>query len=200
MEEDRRVLLVRHAESVANRERLLTGRIDVELTSRGRRQSRAASRYIRRRYRVDLAFSSPMRRSLETARILTRGSPASVQPDDLLVETDFGDWEGLDRVQLAAKPEWERYTADPFHFTFPGGESPQRVRERVERFRSRLLSRDDWKTALVVSHYTPLVFYVLLVMDGADRGRAAFKIGNAAVSVVGAGRHGEYVEMLNYRP
>lgn len=200
MGEDRQVLLVRHAESVANRERLLTGRIDVELTPGGRRQCRAASRYIRRRFRVDLAFSSPMRRSMETAGLLTRGSPASVQPNELLLETDFGDWEGLDRAQLAAKPQWEQYVTDPFHFTFPGGESPQQVRERVERFRGELLARDDWKTALVVSHYTPLVFYVLMVMGVADRGRAAFKIRNAAVSVIGAGEYGEYVEMLNYRP
>lgn len=200
MDDARQVLLVRHAESVTNRDRLLTGRSDVDLTPRGRRQCRAASRYIRRRFRVDLAFSSPMRRAVETARILTRGARAPVQPSDLLIETDFGDWEGLNRPELYEKPEWEQYTRAPFHFTFPGGESPQRVRERVERFKRELLSRDDWETALVVSHYTPLVFYVMTVMGDADGSRAPFKIENAAVSVICAGEHGEYVKMLNYRP
>jgi broad specificity phosphatase PhoE len=147
-----------------------------------------------------LAFSSPLGRAVETARLLIRGTDATLQQSELLIETDFDDWEGLNRSSLYEKPLWEQYTRNPFHFTFPGGESPQHVRERVLRFKRELMSRDDWKTALVVSHYTPLVFYVLMVLGHADGNRAPFKIENAAISVICTGEHGEHVKMLNYRP
>jgi broad specificity phosphatase PhoE len=131
----RRMVLVRHGESTANRDRLLTGRIDPGLTRRGHRQALRAARYIARRIgNVDLVFSSPLQRSLETAGVIARRLNRTIAPDGLLLETDFGGWEGRSVNELVSAPEWERYTRDPFHFTFPGGESPQQGTAFSSRF------------------------------------------------------------------
>ena len=138
-----------------------------------------------------------MKRSLVTARIIAKKVGAPVIPEELLLETDFGDWEGMSREELVQKPEWRTYAEDPFHFTFPGGESPQDVRKRVEQFRKKLFAQNDWETIGVVSHYTPIVFYVLGVLGGDDEKRAAFKISNAAVTSVVVTDRGSYLEYLN---
>jgi broad specificity phosphatase PhoE len=197
----RRMVLVRHGESTANRDRLLTGRIDPGLTRRGHRQALRAARYIARRIgNVDLVFSSPLQRSLETAGVIARRLNRTIAPDGLLLETDFGGWEGRSVNELVSAPEWERYTRDPFHFTFPGGESPQQVRSRVQHFLHGLLSRDDWSTAVVVTHYTPLAFFVLHVLGGMDGTRAPFAIDNASITVLRISENGGSLELLNHTP
>jgi broad specificity phosphatase PhoE len=200
-EDFRRIVLVRHGESTANRDRVLTGRIDPLLTRRGRRQAHRAARYIDRRIgNVNLVFSSPLQRSLDTAQTIAGRLNLAIARDDLLLETDFGAWEGLSIHELASAPEWERYTLDPFHFTFPGGESPQQVRSRVHHFLHGLLNRDDWSTAVVVTHYTPLAFFVLHVLGGIDGKRAPFAIDNASITVLRISENSGYLELLNYTP
>jgi len=197
----RRIVLIRHAESTANRDRVLTGRIDPELTRRGRRQARRAARYIDKRVgNVDLIFSSPMQRSLTTAQAIADRLHLTVAQDDLLLETNFGSWEGLKRDELASTAQWEHYTHDPFHFTFPGGESPQEARVRVQLFLHQLLGRDDWAAAVVVTHYTPLAFFVLHVLGINDGTRAPFAIDNASITVLRISGKSGYLELLNCTP
>ena len=198
MPDKRRVILLRHAESTANSMRLLTGRGDPGLTKLGCRQARDASRIIKRRFPpIEAIYASPMKRALDTAGIVAKRIKAPVIRDELLVETDFGKWEGLNKEELTQKPEWNEYAENPFYFRFPGGESPQDVKMRIMRFRQKLLSQDDWENIAVVSHYTPIVFYILSVLNCADEKRAAFRIINAAVTSIIVTENGSYLEFLN---
>jgi broad specificity phosphatase PhoE len=197
----RKLVLVRHAESKANRDRTLTGRVDSDLTRRGVKQAKSAARYIGREVgEVNLVFSSPMRRTVRTARMITRRVGARLECDELLMETDFGSWEGLGRKELKGQPEWNRYVQDPFHFVFPGGESPQDVRGRVDRFIHKLFEREAWHCAVVVTHYTPLAFFVLHVLGNSGGSRAPFAVDNASVTVLHMNGSGGYIEQLNRVP
>ncbi len=198
MPDTRRVILLRHAQSTANRMSLLTGRNDPELTRLGIRQARGASLIIKKRFpSIDALYASPMKRCLSTAGIIAKKAGVPVIPDELLMETDFGEWEGAGREELIQKPEWNEYAKDPFHFRFPGGESSQDVKKRMLQFREKLLARTDWENSVVISHYTPIAFYILSVFDSDDEKRAAFKIENAGVSSVVVGVNGSYLEFLN---
>jgi broad specificity phosphatase PhoE len=197
----RRIVLVRHGESTTNREKLLTGRGDPDLTFRGIRQARVTARYLRKTIgTADAYYTSPLGRSLQTACIIAGGDRRDVIQDDLLIETDFGDWEGLGREELERWPEWQSYAQDPFHFTFPGGESPQKVRNRVLTFRERLYTDPGWSSVVVVSHYTPIAFYLLEVIGGGNGIRAAFRVDNSSVSIVSSMADAEMIELLNYQP
>lgn len=203
----RRIVLVRHGESTANLEHTLTGRMDSELTSGGLRQSRRAARYICRRIEpVEIIYSSPLKRCRHTAQIIAQHMrrrhriKADLEEDDLLLETDFGSWEGKGREDLVTNPEWEHYVRDPFHFTFPGGESPQQVKERVEYFLQKLLSNKDRCTVVVVTHYTPIAFLVLHVMGNVEGNGAPFAIDNGSVTVLQIADTGGYIELLNCIP
>jgi broad specificity phosphatase PhoE len=198
--ETRTIILVRHGESTSNRERTLTGRTDPELTARGRSQATRASRYINGRYAVDRLYSSPLKRAERTAEPIARRARAPLVTDHLLVETDFGSWEGLRREDLSAKQGWEDYLKDPFHYRFPGGESPQDVKRRVRLFREKLLADATWRSIVVVSHYTPIVFFLLGVLGGGDAAKAPFRVDNASLSVVETGEGYELLSLLNFTP
>ena len=198
--ETRTIILVRHGESTANRERTLTGRTDPELTARGRSQARRASRFINGRYAVDRLYSSPLKRAVHTAGPIARKARAPLVTDNLLLETDFGSWEGLGREALSSKHGWENYLKDPFHYRFPGGESPQDVKRRVHLFREKLIADAAWRGIVVVSHYTPIVFFLLGVLGNGDAAKAPFRVDNASLSVVEVGEGYELLSLLNFTP
>ena len=200
MTDRRTIILMRHGESTANRERALTGRSEAELTARGKAQAKRAARYIAGRFPVDRLYSSPLKRALCTAQPIAKRVRAPIVQDPLLMEADFGSWEGLSREALEKKSGWDDYLKDPFHYRFPGGESPQDVRGRVARFREKLFADADWSGVVVVSHYTPIVFFILEVLGGGGAARAPFRVDNAALSVVEVGEGYELLTLLNYSP
>ncbi|WP_280494687.1 histidine phosphatase family protein, partial [Nocardia farcinica] len=80
-----------------------------------------------------------------------------VQTDDGLIETDFGEWEGL-TFREAAERDPELHAAwlgDP-SVPAPGGESFDQVRARVEAARRDLVALYPGRNLVVVSHVTPI--------------------------------------------
>ena len=214
--EVKRILLIRHGESLSNKQHMLSGRGNSDLSRSGTAQARKLSRFIRKKFSpIDRIYSSPLERALSTARELSRKLKTPVETNELLVETDFGRWEGMTHEMLKCQPEWERYLSDPFHFSFPGGESPQDVKRRVLLFREQLLGEDSWSTVVVVSHYTPIVFLTLSVLGDAQcmdaqcrdaqsmdaqSTRAPFRIDNASITVIERSGDRDYIGMMNFTP
>jgi alpha-ribazole phosphatase len=132
--------------------------------------------------------------------MISKKVKAPIQKEPLLLETDFGNWEGLDKTALQSKSGWQTYVKDPFHFKFPQGESPQEVKKRTLTFKQNLLNKSDWRNVIVVSHYTPTVFLILSVMGNGDASRAPFKIDNASLTVIERVHDFEYIRMMNYSP
>jgi len=116
--------LVRHGETLWNREGRLLGWTDLPLTPLGRAQARA----LRGLLPPLPAYSSDLRRALETAAL----AGFAPKPTRALREIHFGALEGA---------SWE--TLDPLHkeallrfqgFHPPGGEGLEAFQERVFRF------------------------------------------------------------------
>jgi broad specificity phosphatase PhoE len=197
----KRIILLRHGESRDNIKKLLSGRSDPDLTNVGNKQAKEASRFIKKRFApVDMIFTSPLKRALSTAQSISKKLNVPIQEEELLIETNFGSWERSGRSDLSKKPGWDAYTKDPFHFNFPGGESPQDVKKRVLAFKEKLFRDNGWSSAVVVSHYTPIAFFILNAIGGGDERRAGFKIDNAALSVIEIAQDYEYIRMLNFVP
>src|SRR5262252_759820 len=88
-------LLLRHGQTEMSAERRFAGRGDIPLTSVGLEQAAAVAARLAERGGIDVVLTSPLRRTLRTAEVVADavGVPLAVDPD--LVETDFGEWEGL---------------------------------------------------------------------------------------------------------
>jgi probable phosphoglycerate mutase len=99
------LLVVRHGQSTWNAERRWQGQADPPLSELGRWQAGEA---VDKLGRVDVIVSSPQRRALETAEILSDAvgvGPVLVVED--LRERHAGPWSGLTRLEIEATwPGW----------------------------------------------------------------------------------------------
>jgi broad specificity phosphatase PhoE len=113
--------IIRHGQTEMNSRRLLQGRSDVPLNSRGIAQAEEAALRLRSKgVCFDHAFSSPLTRALQTAEILAAGIP--VQADIRLIEMDYGPYEGSDLS--APAPELKRFFEDLIRNPAPAGMEP----------------------------------------------------------------------------
>ena len=95
-----KILLVRHGETDFNKNKLIQGHSDIVLNETGKEQAINAGQKITN-FDIDAVFSSPLKRALETARLMLDNSNNSqnerldLVTDSRLIEKYFGDFEGL---------------------------------------------------------------------------------------------------------
>jgi broad specificity phosphatase PhoE len=152
-----RLLLLRHGQTALSVQRRYSGRGNPELTDTGRQQADDAARHLGAKGGIAAVVSSPLKRAHDTARAAADALGLTVEIDDDLIETDFGEWEGLTFPEAAKRhPEvhgrWLRDTS----LQPPGGESFDEVQHRVQRARDRIIADHGPGTVLVVSHVTPI--------------------------------------------
>lgn len=148
------LILVRHAETSYNRDGMVQGRADHELSERGRAQARALARSLAERP-VAAVYSSPLKRAVATAEAIAaeHGLPVQVEPG--LIEMDVGEMEGLSLAEMRERyAEFLREWLSPGAPTLrlPGGESLEECRDRVGGVIDRLVERHPDGTVVAVSH------------------------------------------------
>ena len=146
----RRIVFVRHGETLGESSTRLHGSSDVDLSAQGHAQMRAAAAQLHGEV-LDLVVASPLRRSWRSAWSLAGGQPVRLEPD--FREIHFGRWEGLSAEEIRASDPvlYEDWRSGKPDFEYPGGEPRAEFRSRVQRGLERLLASDA-RGALVVAH------------------------------------------------
>jgi broad specificity phosphatase PhoE len=148
-----RIFLVRHGSTVLSAEDRFAGASDVELSDEGRLQ---ASRLAERLAVEELAavYASPLRRTRETAAIVSATHRLEVRTEDGLREIHHGRWEQMTRaeVERTFPEEYATWEADPFTFAPKGGESGISVMARALPALRSIVVAHAGKPVLVVSH------------------------------------------------
>jgi broad specificity phosphatase PhoE len=122
---------VRHGATAWSTSGRHTGKTDLPLSSDGETEARALRSSLGD-LRPALVLSSPLRRALETCRLA--GFDAHVETTELLVEMDYGDYEGLTTAEIRERrPGW-----DLFQDGCPGGETIEEVGDRVDAVITRI--------------------------------------------------------------
>ena len=130
------IYLLRHGETVANREGRLQGRSDSPLTLKGVAQIRAIAALLAGEVGDPSRFavvSSPLGRARRSAVIVCQAlglDPEKVTCEPRLPEYSFGRWEGL-LVGDVEAGAWAQRESDRWNFAPPGGESYAMVAARV---------------------------------------------------------------------
>lgn len=151
------LILVRHGQSLWNAENRFTGWVDVPLTELGREEALKAGRKIGR-LKVDVGYTSGLTRAQETMRLIidASGTEIPVIRDSALNERHYGDLQGLNKAETAAKfgdeqvKIWRRsYDVRP-----PKGESLEDTAARTLPFFNSCILGDikQGKNVLVVAH------------------------------------------------
>jgi len=90
----RRIVVVRHAETVDNAARVWQGHKDTELSDRGHEQVQAAAPHLAA-YAPALIVSSDLRRAASTADAIAGLTGLEVRLDARLREVHVGEWQGM---------------------------------------------------------------------------------------------------------
>jgi len=149
-----RLILVRHAESTANRERRALGRGDPVLTALGHRQAKGVADALRAEPFCRVV-SSPLQRARRTAQEIAAPRGVPVYTEDALIELDIGEMEGLTYAHAReAFPEviagWSGDAGADVRM--PGGESLADVYARAWPFVESLFRAPAAAPIVVVTH------------------------------------------------
>lgn len=87
------IYIIRHGETIWNRECRIQGRADTELSDKGR-DGAIKTREELKDIRFDAVYSSPLRRAYETANIICKDRNLEINIDERLREISFGSYEG----------------------------------------------------------------------------------------------------------
>lgn len=102
-----KLVLIRHGESVWNKENLFTGWTDVDLTEKGREEARKGAEALREQgYTFDIAFTSVLKRAIRTLWIVLDEMDLMwipVERNWRLNERHYGALQGLNKSETAAK-------------------------------------------------------------------------------------------------
>jgi len=102
-----KIVLLRHGESVWNKENRFTGWTDVDLSEKGIEEARNAGRVLKQEgYTFDLAFTSTLKRAIRTLWLATDEMDLLWIPvikSYTLNERHYGALQGLNKAEMAAK-------------------------------------------------------------------------------------------------
>jgi 2,3-bisphosphoglycerate-dependent phosphoglycerate mutase len=103
----KKLVLLRHGESVWNQENRFTGWKDVDLTPKGVEEAKAAGRLLEAQgYDFDFAFTSVLKRAIRTLNLALEEMDRlwlPVEKDWHLNERHYGDLQGLNKAEMAQK-------------------------------------------------------------------------------------------------
>lgn len=193
-----RALLIRHGETDWNREARIQGQLNVPLNEVGRAQaSRLAERL--RGEGIEVAYSSDLIRTYETAEIALAGSGLPIHRTADLREISFGAWQGKRWAEIEREFPQEvlHYRQHYGHYAPPGGESLMALRRRSVAAFHRIVGDHRGQSVALFSHGGPCraILAEVLGLDAAKARR--FGMSNASVHVVEVDGDETRVVLLN---
>lgn len=152
----RRLLLVRHGESVWNAAGRIQGQQCAGLSDRGLAQAALVGEALAEAHPSARVVVSDLLRCQQTAQPLLDALRAEPDSEPGLRERSFGDWEGLTRAEVQDRDadRWSRWRADGgAALAEVGGETDAAFVRRIEPvLRDLVASTPDGGTTIAVSH------------------------------------------------
>jgi broad specificity phosphatase PhoE len=194
-----KLLLIRHGQTIWNTQMRTQGHTDIELDDIGRRQAdRLAQRLSR--IQLDAVYASPLSRAMNTARVIAEQQGLAAVSHPLLMERNFGIWEGEPfRMLLEKYPDqvrqWEK---DPVLYTPPQAEPLSDVLDRCVRFLRELAETySEEQTVLVIGHSIPLRLMIAHLIGLPPQRILSLRLDNAAYTELRLGKNYPILTVLN---
>ncbi len=170
------VYLARHGETAWSLSGRHTGLTDLPLTERGRTNAHRLGDRLKG-LTFTKVYASPLQRAACTCRLAGFGAVAEVDHD--LVEWNYGDYEGRTSSEIhAARPDWQL-----FRDGCPGGESPEQVGGRADRFLKKVRGVEGDVLIFSSGHFLRVLASRWLGLEPANG--QYFLLGTASLSILG---------------
>lgn len=148
-----KVYLVRHGQTEWNKKLTFRGRIDIPLNEIGHREAEAISEALKDK-NIEVIYTSPLTRSIETAKPIAKLFHLEIVPIQGLVDISYGDWEGLtfNEVKKRYSDQYKKWEKRPDLVRFPNGETLNEVRDRSFRAFKNIVKENPGKSILIIPH------------------------------------------------
>ena len=192
-----RLLLVRHGETEWNESARYQGRSDISLSAAGLHQAEALRQRLAKE-KIDIIYSSDLKRAVHTAQVIALGHDAKVATCKELREIDFGEFEGLTFEEIKQRyPHSNWLTVQDPQERLPKGESVSQLTARVSQFATRLRRYTGEETILVVAHGGSLRALICLLLGLSLEHWWQIRLDSASLSIVETHSEGAVLSLMN---
>lgn len=148
-----RLILMRHGETIWNKERRLQGHQDSPLTEEGKRQLAVIADALKGE-KIDAAYCSDLGRAIDSAKIVLQSHNLKAIQRRELRERSHGIVQGMTQRQADREYEdlQEQRRKSKYNFHNPKGESYADAELRVKPFVEEIKKNNAVQTVLVVTH------------------------------------------------
>lgn len=140
-----KLYVARHGQTVWNAQNKVCGVTDVELTEKGIEQAEKLADIVPDN--IDVIITSPLKRAIETGKIVAEKNNIPMYIEELLIEQNYGIYEGIDRKD----PQFLNNKRN-FAYRYPDGESMMQVAYRIYGFIDKIKKEYQGKNVLLISH------------------------------------------------
>ena len=178
-----KLFFIRHGQTDWNVEGRIQGSKDIELNETGIRQAEELGRKIvDSEYKFSKIYSSPKKRALKTAEILSNYTDIEYIPIEGLQEINFGNWEGISWEDVKSKYpdeyfEWHEKRGDTKP---PNGESYFEMLDRVLIALHKIIDENTDNVA-IVTHSAVIMCLQCYLTNTSFNKMLKFKTENASI-------------------
>lgn len=149
-----KLIFIRHGQTDWNVAGKIQGSYDSELNNNGVKQSiELTEKLLKLNYKFSKIYSSPQKRALKTAEILSKHSNIDYFPMKGLEEMNMGEWEGLSWSEVEKKYpiEYREWFLNRRYTKTPNGESYNDMLKRVLKSIHKIIE-DNSDNVVIVTH------------------------------------------------
>ncbi len=195
-----KLFLIRHGQTSWNVEGRYQGDQDIELNSTGIMQAGLAAKYLSR-VGFSNIYSSPLSRTMETARIINRRRGLEIKVMQDLKEMDFGKWEGMkfEEINSTYNIDYQKWLEDPYHNRPTGGEDFQELTDRTTAAIDRIVAENSDGSSVAVSTHGGVILSLLVhwLQIPLDRWKSIIQR-QAAINIAVIDKGFPYISAINY--
>ncbi len=194
-----RLLLVRHGETLWNREWRIQGHQDVPLSPDGVEQARRLARRLASE-RLTAVWSSDLGRARETAEIIADPHGLQVVATPLLREVNMGQWESLTGEEIMAahgEEVWLRFRQDSIAHRPPDAEPWESAYARLLEALAAVREAHAEGTVVLVGHGGTLRCILCEALGAPLASMRCIHLDNASLSIVELTPDRTAVRLLN---
>jgi broad specificity phosphatase PhoE len=190
------LILIRHGETLWNKEGRVQGISDVELSAIGIEQAQMLALSLKNQP-IRAIHTSPLKRALQTAEIINEFHRKKIHTHQDLIEMDQGDFEGVSfkKLVVCEKDFLNKWITEPASVKMPNGESLTQLQERAWRAMETIINKDE--DALVVAHNFTIAAIICRIKSISLNKFLSACVGNASKTIVSFQKHGVFIESFN---
>jgi probable phosphoglycerate mutase/uncharacterized phosphatase len=180
------IYLVRHGESVSNKEGIISGHSDYDLTEQGRDQVRETKEALRH-VSFDEVYSSDLKRAMQTAEILYGRPVSETNRIHTLRERDFGSLDGGPQssyMKMSSRRHDMPHAEGWVYKHVPDYENDEELSARFLSALEKIAGANPGKTILVAAHGSAIRVTMMKIEGFTYKDLPAGSFGNAAYAEV----------------